>query len=120
MRSQSKHLAYSLAAKQTTMIKIVKTVGTAMLFAACVSLGAQAQVTIDVAKITCDQLTLYKITDPQNIALWLSGYYQAKHNSMLVDVQQLNADTEKIKTFCRLNPELTVMQAVDRVFGNRK
>jgi hypothetical protein len=40
--------------------------------------GAGAQVTIDVAKITCDQFTLYKVTDPQNIAMWLSGYYHGR------------------------------------------
>ena len=31
---------------------------------------AHAQVTLDVAKITCDQFTGYKITNPQNIAIW--------------------------------------------------
>jgi acid stress chaperone HdeB len=40
--------------------------------------NAQAQVTIDVAKITCDQFTAYRITDPHNIAIWLSGYYNGK------------------------------------------
>jgi hypothetical protein len=53
--------------------------------------GAQAQVTVDMAKITCDQLTLGRITDPQNIALWLSGYYHARQNNTLVDTQALAA-----------------------------
>jgi acid stress chaperone HdeB len=33
-----------------------------------------AQVSLDVSKITCDQFSRYTITDPKNIALWLSGY----------------------------------------------
>jgi hypothetical protein len=98
----------------------MKQLAAAVLFGACVSSVAQSQVTIDVSKITCDQLTLYKITDPENIALWLSGYYEAKRNSTLVDVQRLKADTEKIKTFCRLNPDVGVMQAIDRVLGPLK
>jgi acid stress chaperone HdeB len=81
---------------------------------------AQSQVTIDVAKITCDQFTLYKVTDPQNIAIWLSGYYHGKRDNTLVDTQQLGAYTDKIKTFCRLKPEATVMQAVESVFGAPK
>lgn len=81
---------------------------------------AQAQVTIDVAKITCDQFTLYKVTDPQNIAIWLSGYYHAKRDNTLVDTQQLAANTDKIKTYCRLKPQATVMQAVESVFGPPK
>jgi acid stress chaperone HdeB len=98
----------------------LKELASAALFGVLVSSGAQSQVMIDVSKITCDQLTLYKITDPENIALWLSGYYEGKRNSTLVDIQRLNADTEKIKTFCRMNPNVTVMQAIDRVLGPLK
>ena len=82
--------------------------------------SAHAQVMLDVAKITCDQLTLYKITDPQNIALWLSGYYHAKQNNTLVDTQQLAANTQKIKQYCMLKPQETVMHAVESVFGGAK
>ena len=32
-----------------------------------------AQTTIDVAKITCEQLVLMKVADPDHIAIWLSG-----------------------------------------------
>ena len=99
---------------------IMKKFAAAMLCVAFASAGARSQVTIDVSKITCDQLTLYKITDPENVALWLSGYYEAKRNSTLVDIERLHADTEKIKTFCRMNPDVTVMQAIDRVLGHPK
>jgi len=44
-----------------------------------------AQVTIDVAKITCNQFATYKIADPENIALWLSGYHNGKHGVNLED-----------------------------------
>src|SRR5262245_63026093 len=40
--------------------------------------AARAQVTIDVSKITCDQWIGYKLTRPENIAMWLSGYYHGK------------------------------------------
>ena len=79
--------------------------------------SASAQVTVDMAKITCDQLSLQKITDPQNIALWLSGYYHAKKNSTLVDTQQLAASVQKIKEYCLRKPDVTVMQAVETVLG---
>ncbi len=81
---------------------------------------SRAQVTIDVAKITCDQFMLFKVTDPDNIALWLSGYYHGKRDNSLVDTQQLKASIDKIKTFCRMKPEVTVMQAVETVFGQQK
>ncbi len=81
---------------------------------------ARAQVTIDVAKITCDQFTLYKITDPQNIALWISGYYHGKRNDTTVDTQDLAAQLRKIKDYCNLKPNDTVMHAVETVFGAAK
>jgi hypothetical protein len=82
--------------------------------------GAQAQVTLDVSKITCDQFTLYRITDPQNIAIWLSGYYHGQRNSTTVDTQQLAGNLQKIKDYCNLRPQETVMHAVESVFGPPK
>jgi HdeA/HdeB family len=34
---------------------------------------APAQVTVDVSKITCDELVKYEIADPKLIAIWISG-----------------------------------------------
>lgn len=92
----------------------------AMLLALSAWSGASAQVTVDVSKITCDQFTLYKITDPQNIAIWLSGYYHGQHNSTIMDTQQLSANLRKIMTYCNLHTQETVMQAVETVFGQPK
>ena len=79
--------------------------------------GAHAQVTVDVAKITCDQFTLYRITDPQNIAIWISGYYHGKRNTTTVDTQLLNSVLQKVKDYCNLKPQDTVMHAVEAVYG---
>jgi acid stress chaperone HdeB len=79
--------------------------------------NAQAQVTIDVAKITCDQFTAYRITDPHNIAIWLSGYYNGKRDNMVIDTQVFNENYNKLRDFCITNPRLTVIQAVERLFN---
>jgi acid stress chaperone HdeB len=81
---------------------------------------ARSQVTIDVAKITCDQMLLFKVTDPDNIAMWLSGYYHAKQDTTVVEVQQMKVVVDKVKTFCRQNPDATVMRAVDAVVEPKK
>ena len=81
--------------------------------------GAGAQVTIDVAKITCDQFTLYKVTDPQNIAIWLSGYYHGQRNDTTVDTQELATYLEKVKSYCNLNPQVRVMQAVESMLNGK-
>jgi hypothetical protein len=84
-----------------------------ILLALAASSRAGAQVTIDVAKITCDQFTLYKVTDPQNIAIWLSGYYHGQRNDTTVDTQELATYLQSVKDYCNLNPQVRVMQAVD-------
>jgi hypothetical protein len=40
--------------------------------------AGRAQVTVDVAKITCTQLLSFSVADPKDIAVWLSGYYTAE------------------------------------------
>jgi len=94
-------------------MKRLRLTTTAMLLALATWSSAGAQVTIDVAKITCDQFTLYKVTDPQNIAIWLSGYYHGQRRETTVDTQELATYQRKVQDYCILNPQVTVMQAVE-------
>jgi acid stress chaperone HdeB len=84
------------------------------------TLAAHAQVTIDVSKITCEQLILYQITNSENIAVWLHGYYSAKQGTTTVDTQAFKANANKVKAYCRMNSKVTVIQAVETVFGPKK
>jgi acid stress chaperone HdeB len=79
--------------------------------------SAQAQVTIDVSKITCEQLVQYKITNDDSVAIWLSGYYNGKRGNTIVDPQVFKENAQKIRTYCILNSNVTVMQAVETVLG---
>ena len=82
--------------------------------------AARAQVTLDVAKITCDQFTGYKITNPDNIAMWLSGYYNGKRGNTILDTQGLAANTKKVRDYCIQNPQVPVMRAVETLLGGDK
>jgi|SRR5262245_26760294 len=90
------------------------------LMLALTAVPSAAQVTVDVAKINCEQLTLSKITDPKNIAIWLSGYYHGKRGSTLLDPQALEADSKKVNDYCIRNPKVLVMQAVETLLGAPK
>ena len=74
---------------------------------------AHAQVTLDVAKITCDQFTGYKITNPQNISIWLSGYYNGQRGNTMLDTQELTANAQKLRDYCMLHPEVPILRAVE-------
>jgi acid stress chaperone HdeB len=89
----------------------------ALIFALDAIPAARAQVMLDVAKITCEQFAGYKITTPENVAIWLSGYYHGKRGTTVVDMQKLLADTKTMQRYCLQNPQTLVMNAVETVLG---
>jgi acid stress chaperone HdeB len=101
------------------VVKVKPNTLSLMLFCLTIS-TAQAQVTIDVSKITCQQFRGYAITDPNNIALWLSGYYNGQRGTTIVNVQVFKENLEKVKDYCITNSTITVMQAVEAVLGKGK
>src|SRR3970040_1321438 len=78
-----------------------------------------AQVTIDVAKIDCQQFATYKIGHPDRIAIWLNGYFHGKRGDLVVDTQELAGNTDKVQEHCLKNPDVPLMQAVATLFGSR-
>ena len=62
---------------------------------------AQAQVSVDVAKITCRQLFFDKLISPneKSLALWLSGYYSAKRNNTVIDLGALAKNVDKVEDY---------------------
>ncbi|KRQ94209.1 hypothetical protein CQ12_25825 [Bradyrhizobium jicamae] len=101
------------------MIKFVGVVA-ALILALDAIPTAQAQVSLEVSKITCDQFAGYRITNPQNIAIWLNGYYHGKRGSTVVDTQKLLADAQTMERYCAAHPQALVMNAVETLFGANK
>ncbi len=77
---------------------------------------AQAQVTIDISKITCEQFLGYKIINPNDIAMWLSGYYNAQRGNTIIDTETLAAQKRELQDYCLRNLKASVMQAIDTLF----
>jgi acid stress chaperone HdeB len=80
---------------------------------------AQAQTTIDVAKITCEQFVLMRVADPDYLAIWLNGYYNGKRDSTTIDVQRLKDNARKVKSYCLYNKG-TLMEAVEKLLSPSK
>ena len=94
------------------MSKYLKlTLTTVLVFAA--TAPSHAQVSVDVAKMTCGQFATYKVANPKSIAIWLNGYHHGTRGDTVVDTQQLDADTRNIQDYCTKNPEVPLMQAID-------
>ena len=96
----------------------MRTITTIMLgfaFACAASTPGRAQVSLDVDKVTCWQFVTYKVTSPQNIAIWVSGYFHGKRGETTIDTQELVAKAAKMQEFCSKNPDVPLMQAVETV-----
>jgi acid stress chaperone HdeB len=80
---------------------------------------AQAQITVDVTKVNCDQFVHHKISEPRLIAAWLSGYYNAKLNNRVIDLQTLEENMSKVQNYCsdEKNFKVPVMKAIQQVLG---
>src|SRR6516164_5075872 len=78
----------------------------------------QAQETVDVAKITCEQVILEQLAPPtHDVVMWLNGYYSGKRNNMTINFQTIKNDEDKVRLYCYHNPETTVLDAIKNVLG---
>jgi acid stress chaperone HdeB len=78
----------------------------------------QAQVTVDVSKITCEQVLREKLAwTEREIELWLSGYYHGKRNDTIVEPEAVKQNEEKLNRYCYEHRDTTVMDAVKNVLG---
>jgi acid stress chaperone HdeB len=78
----------------------------------------QGQVTVDVVKITCQQIVMGELPWTQrDVVLWLSGYYHGKRNSTIVEPETITKDEEKVTQYCYQHRDTTFMDAVKIVLG---
>ena len=92
---------------------------TGLVLSSIIFATASAQVVVDVSKITCDQYVHSKITTPNLIAAWLSGYYNAKRNNRVIDLDTLEDNVSKVTNYCydEKNFKVPIMKAVETVLG---
>ena len=91
---------------------------TSALFVLVQVAAPQAQVTVDVAKMTCEEFMMQKLAwTSRDIELWISGYYHGTRNNTVVDVEATKQIEEKLNSYCYKHDEATVMDAVKNVLG---
>jgi hypothetical protein len=80
---------------------------------------AKAQMTVDVAKITCRQYLFDRNISPRApmIASWLSGYFNGQKNNTVVDLGAMAQNKDKVEDFCRMNQDVTLVEAAKSALG---
>ena len=78
----------------------------------------QAQETLDLAKITCDQMQGEKLAYiSRDIVLVLVGYYNGKRNNTVIEPQAVKKHAEEVASYCDKHGQTSVMDAVKNVLG---
>ena len=84
---------------------------------------AQAQTTVDVAKITCDEFTDLQVATPDTIAIWLNGYHHGLQRSTIVDAQQLKHQAQNLMSYCLYEVKggtVTILEVAEKLLTSNK
>ena len=80
--------------------------------------AVQAQVTIDITKITCNQFLGSQITDSRTLGIWLNGYVNGEHGKRLID--PLSPGRINLLHYCVDHTDALVLDAARNVFSTDK
>ena len=80
--------------------------------------SVQAQVTIDITKITCNEFLAGQLTDSRSLAIWLNGYVNGTRGKTLID--PLSETHISLAHYCEDHVDALVLDAARRVFGADK
>ena len=76
---------------------------------------AQAAEHFDMAELSCADLARTYGNEFAVIDAWLSGYFHGKLNKTVVNPDMVVANTLKVINFCKANPNVTVIKAVEQL-----
>lgn len=80
---------------------------------------AQAQMTVDLAKVTCRQYLFDKLisANAPAVATWLGGYFNGKRNNTIVDIGTFRKNKDIVEDYCRMNLDVTLIDAATKALG---
>jgi hypothetical protein len=61
--------------------------------------SAQAQITVDISKITCEQFNVLEKQD--SVAIWLSGFYHGQKGDPVLEINVFEETVRKYRAACR-------------------
>jgi acid stress chaperone HdeB len=94
---------------------LMKAVLAAAVLAACSSIAAAA--VLDLSTRTCRQFQQSSDDEIKIILAWLDGYYKDEKDPPIIDTDKFVANAKKLGEFCSANPDVGLITATDKLFG---
>ena len=90
-----------------------KSVFRLMLAGAAWPTATNAQVSIDMARVTCADYLAVSAAD-STVSAWMSGWFNQKSGYVFVDLNAYARNVANVKSWCASNPTQTVMAGLQR------
>ncbi|WP_395667182.1 HdeA/HdeB family chaperone, partial [Methylocella sp.] len=81
---------------------------------------AQAQITYDVTKVTCEDYLAMPPQVSHDFSAWMSGWFNQKNNNATVNFDGFAQNVENVKKWCGTNPKASVFDGLTRAAANAK
>ena len=84
--------------------------------------NARAQMTVDLGKVTCKQYLFDNLLSANSpmVAAWLSGYFNGKRNDTVIDIGAFKKNKDVVEDYCRMNSDVTLIDAATKALGLEK
>lgn len=79
-----------------------------------ISTAANAQMSVRMADIRCEQYLAMPADQSRDFSSWLSGWYNYKFGRTKIDLVAHERNIASIKDWCKYHPKDTVMSGLDR------
>jgi hypothetical protein len=81
--------------------------------------SANAQLTIEMASIKCEQYLAMSPSQSRNFSSWMSGWFSYQTNRTSVDLLAHQKNIATVKTWCKYRPKETVMSGLQNATGTK-
>jgi len=84
-----------------------------------IPVSANAQVTIQMANIRCDQYLAMPPSDSERFSAWMSGWFSYQTRTPWVDLVQYRQNIANVKAWCQKYPNEKVMSGLKAATGTQ-
>ena len=81
---------------------------------------ADANGFLDVQALTCAQLANTWQGDADRLTAWYSGWYNGLAKRHYLDIRKAREAEHEVIMYCKANPEIKIIQAMDIVFNSMR
>ena len=79
--------------------------------------AANAQVTVDMGALTCEQYLAMSPSMSRDFSAWMSGWYSYQTRRTFVDLVTHQKNIASLKSWCQFRPQESVMTALQGAIG---